>query len=58
MLIAAGICGVLALISAGLGFTGVLKGVAGAAKAFFFGFLAISAVLAAVGFYATQKISN
>lgn len=58
LMVAAVICGVLGLIAGGLGFTGILKGLAGAAKALFFGLLATAGVLAAIGFFAAKKIGG
>lgn len=58
MMMGAIACAIIAIICGGIGFTGVMKGLAGTAKALFFGFIGLSAILAAAGFFAAKKLGG
>jgi uncharacterized membrane protein YtjA (UPF0391 family) len=48
---------VIALIAAGLGFTGIAEGAAGIAKFLFFVFLGICLVLLIIGIWLAKKVT-
>ena len=58
MFIIASICIAAAAVAGGVGLTGIAKGLAGACKALFFGFLAAAGLFAAIGLIAAKKLGG